>query len=227
MKIALLGYGKMGRAIEMAAIAAGHEVVARISSANTSELNQLSMLGTTVAIEFSRPETAYNNIASCLAQGIPVICGTTGWLDKYEDICQLTAQYNGSFLYASNFSLGVNVFFALNKQLAKLLKPFNEYNVRVHEVHHIHKLDAPSGTAKTLAEDLQRELPRQLEIPITAERIGEVPGTHVVTYTSDIDSIEIKHEAHNREGFAKGAIIAANWLLHKRGVFSMNDVLEL
>lgn len=227
MKIALIGYGKMGQAIERTALAIGHEVVARITSANTLEMSRLNVLGAEVAIEFSRPETAFDNIKTCIEQGIPVICGTTGWLDKAGDIKELTAKFDGAFLYASNFSLGVNIFFALNRHLARLLAPFDEYQPNVHEVHHIHKLDSPSGTAKTIAEDLQQCLQRISDINITADRVGEVPGTHIVTYSSAVDTIEIKHEAHNREGFAKGAVVAADWIRGKKGFFTMNDVLSI
>ena len=174
-----------------------------------------------VAIDFSTPDTAFNNISSALTQGIPVISGTTAWLEKQTEAEQLAMENNTAFLYASNFSIGVNLFFELNKKLAQLMSNHEQYQASMKEVHHIHKLDAPSGTAISLAEDMQGE------IHIESERTGEVPGTHIITYQSGIDSIEIKHEAHNRQGFALGAVLAAEWIKDKKGVFSMSDMLNL
>lgn len=189
-----------------------------------------------VAIDFSVPEAAFDNITFCFDKGIPVISGTTGWLDRYQEALALCQKQQGAFIYASNFSLGVNIFFALNQYLAKLMSPLEDYKASMEEIHHIHKLDAPSGTAITLAEDIIDhsayqgwflEESKAKHIPIKAIREGEVPGTHSIDYSSTVDSIAIKHTAHNREGFALGALIAAEWIKGKTGVFSMKDVLNL
>ena len=219
MKIAILGYGKMGREIEKIALQRGHEIVLKINSKNTVDTGDFSAVE--VAIDFSTPDTAFSNISSALTQGIPVISGTTAWLEKQTEAEQLAMENNTAFLYASNFSIGVNLFFELNKKLAQLMSNHEQYQASMKEVHHIHKLDAPSGTAISLAEDMQGE------IHIESERTGEVPGTHIITYQSGIDSIEIKHEAHNRQGFALGAVLAAEWIKDKKGVFSMSDMLNL
>lgn len=219
MKIAILGYGKMGRAIEKIALQRGHEVVLKTNSQNPADTTDFSAVE--VAIDFSTPDTAFNNISSALTQGIPVISGTTAWLEKQTEAEQLAMENSTAFLYASNFSIGVNLFFELNKKLAQLMSNHEQYQASMKEVHHIHKLDAPSGTAISLAEDMQGE------IHIESERTGEVPGTHIITYQSGIDSIEIKHEAHNRQGFALGAVLAAEWIKDKKGVFSMSDMLNL
>jgi len=232
MKIALLGYGKMGQAIERVAIERGHEIVIRKDvEPITVDLNIAD-----VAIDFSHPSAAYDNIKNCIDNGVPVVSGTTGWLDKYKEIVNYCEKKEGSFIYASNFSIGVNLFFNLNSQLAELMKNIGEYKVSMEETHHIHKLDAPSGTAITLAEDIlvhsgknkwSIESPCEEDLFIKVKREGEVPGTHKVSYTSSIDSVEIKHTAFNRTGFALGAVVAAEWLKDKKGVFQMKDVLNL
>ena len=219
MKIAILGYGKMGQAIERISLHRGHEIILKTNSQNPADTADFS--ASEVAIDFSTPDTAFSNISSALTQGIPVISGTTAWLEKQTEAEQLAMENNTAFLYASNFSIGVNLFFELNKKLAQLMSNHEQYQASMKEVHHIHKLDAPSGTAISLAENMQGE------IHIESERTGEVPGTHIITYQSGIDSIEIKHEAHNRQGFALGAVLAAEWIKDKKGVFSMSDMLNL
>lgn len=232
MKIALLGYGKMGKVIEKIALQRGHEIVMRKSS--NDSFNGLE--NADVAIDFSVPNSAVTNISTCLNQGIPIVSGTTGWLDEYETMVSLCQKQNGAFIYGSNFSLGVNIFFELNDYLAKIMSKFNQYQVEMEEIHHTQKLDAPSGTAISLAKGIINnshyqnwvlENPKADEILIDAKRIENVPGTHSVIYDSEVDAIEIKHIAHNREGFALGSVIAAEWLLGKKGVFTMKDVLNL
>ena len=232
MKIALLGYGRMGKEIEKIALQRGHEIVIKSTGENSYDITKAD-----VAIDFSIPSSAYDNISNCINNNVPVISGTTGWLDKYNDIVDLCNEKNGAFIYASNFSLGVNVFFELNKQLAKMMSTLEQYNVSIEEIHHTKKLDAPSGTAITLAEGVIEntnkkawELDKKTSdenIPIKAIRTPDVPGTHTVTYNSEVDTIDIKHTAHNRQGFALGAVIAAEWLNGKTGVFTMRDVLNL
>jgi 4-hydroxy-tetrahydrodipicolinate reductase len=235
MKIALIGYGKMGKTIEQIAQQRGHEIIARfgVQGIDIQELNKAD-----VAIEFSRPEVVVQNIKTCFEQNIPIVCGTTGWLEHFDEITSLCSTQQGGFFYASNYSIGVNLFFALNRHLAKLVQPYPMYNVALLEVHHTQKLDAPSGTAITLAEDILRFLPQKThwtnevekkasELSILSERTPNVPGTHTVTYNSAIDSIEIKHTAHSREGFATGAVVAAEWLQGKKGVFGMEHLLGL
>jgi 4-hydroxy-tetrahydrodipicolinate reductase len=232
MKIALLGYGKMGKVIERIAQERGHEIVLRKSSSDTFD----GLLTADVAIDFSVPNAAVNHIKECLNHSVPVICGTTGWLDEYNAIVDFCNAKNGSFIYASNFSLGVNLFFNLNEYLAKMMAKFSDYKVTMEEIHHTQKLDAPSGTAISLAKGVIEnsnytnwtlENPNENEIHIDAKRIENVPGTHSIFYKSEVDTIEIKHTAHNRDGFALGSIIAAEWLVGKQGVFTMKDVLEL
>lgn len=233
MKIALLGYGRMGKAIEKIAENRGHQIVARWDE--NSQNDPLSEAD--VAINFSVPSAAVSNIQAAFGHQVPVVCGTTGWLDAYETITQQAQAENCGFLYASNFSVGVNLFFALNQHLAKLMAPYPEYQASLEEIHHVHKLDAPSGTAITLAEGILKNDPRYSEwsltaqqehqLPIEALREPDVPGTHTVSYQSPIDTLEIRHEAHSREGFALGAVIAAEWLAGKSGIFSMNDVLNI
>ena len=232
MKIALLGYGRMGQAIEKVAIERGHEIVIR----KDVEPIEMDLNIADAAIDFSHPTAAYDNIKNCIDNGVPVVSGTTGWLDKYEEIVAYSEKKEGSFIYASNFSIGVNLFFNLNLQLAKLMKNIGEYDVSMQETHHVHKLDAPSGTAISLAEDVidnskktkwSIDSPEKDAVFIDVKREGEVPGTHKVSYTSSIDSIEIKHTAFNRTGFALGAVVAAEWLKDKKGVFQMKDVLNL
>lgn len=231
MKIALVGYGKMGKIIDEIATQRNHEIVAKLNeSPNSENLNNAD-----VVIEFSNPEVAFNNIKTCLENKIPVICGTTGWLDQKPEIEKIAAENNTSFLYGSNFSLGVNLFFALNEKLADLMKNFPDYNIQLEEIHHIHKKDAPSGTAISLAEGIIKndnrfegwklDETRDKELGIFAIREDEVPGTHSVFYKSPVDEIEIKHTAYSRNGFALGAVIAAEWIQGKTGNFSMKDVL--
>ena len=233
MKIALLGYGKMGKVIERIALERGHEIVLKKDQNNTFE----GLLNADVAIDFSVPDSAVENISECLNNAIPVISGTTGWLEDYNKMVALCEEKNGAFIYGSNFSLGVNLFFALNEKLAEMMAPFqNDYSCQLEEIHHIHKLDAPSGTAISLVNDLLTILPNKTkwvneitksnnEIGIESMRIDGVPGTHSINYSSEIDSIEIKHTAHNRKGFALGAVLAAEWLVDKKGVHEMKHVL--
>jgi len=232
MKIALLGYGKMGQAIEKIAVSKGHEIVLKKSIGDTFE----GLEKADVAIDFSAPDSAVNHISECLNRGIPVVSGTTGWLEHYPEMTQLCQEKNGAFIYGSNFSLGVNLFFLLNEKLAKMMSDFPEYKVALEEIHHTQKLDAPSGTAISLANQIventnytswQLGQTDNNIIGIEAKRIENVPGTHSVYYKSKIDEIEIKHTAHTREGFAQGAVIAAEWILGKKGIFTMKDVLGL
>lgn len=232
MKIALLGYGKMGKVIERIALERGHEIVLRKSGKDTFE----GLEHADVAIDFSIPDAAVSNISTCLDNNIPVISGTTGWLENYDKMVALCQEKNGAFIYGSNFSLGVNIFFQLNDYLAKIMSKIGQYKVAMEEVHHTQKLDAPSGTAITLAKRIidnsdysswALENAKDDEILIDAKRIENVPGTHSVFYNSDVDTIEIKHIAHNREGFALGAVVAAEWIQGKKGVFTMKDVLDL
>lgn len=233
MKIALVGYGKMGKIIEEIAQKRGHEIVARLKETPTAE----NLNNPDVVIEFSIPEAAYSNIKACLENKVPVICGTTGWLEKRAEIDQIALDNGTAFLYGSNFSLGVNLFFALNEKLADLMKNVDEYNVQLEEIHHIHKKDAPSGTAISIAEGIFKNNPKfdawKLEetqgnqLGIFAIREDEVPGTHSVYYRSEVDEIEIKHTAFNRNGFALGAVVAAEFIKDKKGIFTMNDVLGL
>lgn len=232
MKIALLGYGRMGKAIEAIALKRGHEIVLKKTGSNSYD----GLETADVAIDFSLPSVAVTNITTALNAGIPIVSGTTGWLEDYEIMTRLTEEKDGAFIYGSNFSLGVNLFFQLNEYLAKMMAKFPEYKVEMEEIHHTQKLDAPSGTAISLAKSVIEnsdysswalENAKQDEILIDAKRIENVPGTHSVFYNSPIDSIEIKHTAHNREGFALGAIIASEWIIGKKGVFSMKDVLGL
>ncbi len=236
MNILLVGYGKMGKAIEQIALDRGHTIAGKIDVNNRMELEVLPAEAVDVAIEFSAPEAAYANIKMCLEKGWPVVSGTTGWLDYKNEVEELTNEKGGAFFYASNYSIGVNLFFRLNRTLARLMQA-QPYAVSLKEIHHIHKVDAPSGTALTLAEGILAEvddlegwtlLPEKKDnrVPILSERTGEVPGTHVVTYTSEVDTIEISHTAHSRQGFALGAIVSAEWLATKKGVFGMDDLLE-
>ncbi len=236
MKIALLGYGKMGRAIDGLAEGAGAEVVLRVDSTGAAALTAGALQLADVAIEFSRPEHAFGNIRLCLEAGVPVVCGTTGWLHRLEEAQMLCNRLGGALFYASNFSIGVNIFFALNRYLAQLIAQRPQYGVEIEEIHHTQKLDAPSGTAITLAEALLEQLPGkerwvgkapagQGELLIRSRREGNIPGTHQVSYSSAIDSITIRHEAHSREGFARGALEAARWLVGRQGVFGMKDML--
>lgn len=234
MNIALLGYGRMGQTIEKIALSRGHNVILKVDKNDTD----YDITKADVAIDFSIPNVAFNNISKCLNNNIPVVSGTTGWLKDYDNALALCKEKNGAFIYASNFSLGVNIFFELNKNLAKMMSTLKAYNVSMEEIHHTKKLDAPSGTAITLAEGVINnnnnydaweldKTTKEASIPIVAKRIEDVPGTHTVDYDSDVDSIHIKHTAHNRQGFALGAVVAAEWLVGKTGVFTMNDVLNI
>lgn len=232
MNIALFGYGKMGQMLEKIGMARGHHIIAKIDV----ETTQIDFSNIDVAIDFSTPDAAFKNITDCFKNNVPVISGTTGWLSRFDEAKGICKKYDSGFIYASNFSLGVNIFFELNKNLAKMIANLEQYKVSLEEIHHTQKLDAPSGTAITLAEGIientvysnwKIDEAEDNEILITSKRIGKVPGTHTINYESSVDAIEIKHTAHNREGFALGAIIAAEWIKGKTGVFSMKDVLNL
>ncbi|WP_395050107.1 4-hydroxy-tetrahydrodipicolinate reductase [Flavobacterium sp.] len=232
MKIALLGYGKMGQTIERIALERGHEIVLKKDEFNTYE----GLSNADVAIDFSIPAVAVENISSCFYANVPVVSGTTGWLDRYDEMVALCKEKNGAFISSSNFSLGVNLFFGLNEYLAKMMSKFDSYKVEMEEIHHTQKLDAPSGTAISLAKGVIEnsdytnwtlEEAKENQIHIEAIRTENVPGTHTVTYNSTVDTIEIKHTAHNRDGFALGAVIAAEWIVGKHGIFTMKDVLNL
>ncbi len=236
MKLALIGYGKMGRAIEAIAVDRGHTVLLRVSSGNQQELAADRLKEADAAIEFTGPESAYNNIIHGLDAGIPIVCGSTGWLGQLDAVRQYCQQKNGTFLYASNFSVGVNIFFELNKRLAALMSTHPEYEPKITEIHHTEKKDAPSGTAITLAEQLLEKIHRKKgwvnhisdnldELEILSERRDPAPGTHIVAYGSAIDMITITHEAHSRKGFATGAVLAAEFLAGKKGIYRMSDVL--
>ena len=229
MKIALLGYGKMGKTIERIALERGHEIVLRVDAPGEYDLSVAQ-----VAIEFSTPQSAFANISKALSLGLRTVAGTTGWLEHYPEAVALCKAHEAAFLYASNFSIGVNIFFELNKTLAQFMQKYPEYAVSIEEIHHTQKLDAPSGTAITLAQEIIEQTDKvgwelgettEDKIPITAKRIENVPGTHIVTYKSMVDTLEIKHTAHSRDGFALGAVLAAEWIVDKKGVFSMKDVL--
>jgi 4-hydroxy-tetrahydrodipicolinate reductase len=238
MNIALIGYGKMGKVIEGIAIDRGHNVNLKIDLNNISDLNNENLQKSDVAIEFTGPHSAYENVMRCLEAGVPVVCGSTGWLNEYEKVVDYCNKKNGSLLYASNFSIGVNIFFELNRQLARMMSGQQEYNVTMSEVHHTQKKDAPSGTAITLAEQIIEHLKTKTswvnhlstipaELSIESIREDPAPGTHRIKYSSQVDDIEIIHTAHSRDGFALGAVMAAEYLQDKKGVFSMKDVLSL
>lgn len=236
MKIALVGYGKMGKTIERIAQSRGHEIVLTIGSQNAGDLIPENIQKADVAIEFTRPEIALQHVSACLSAGVPVVCGTTGWNKEVPIAEALCAEKGTAMIQSSNFSIGVNIFFEVNKYLAQMMNRQDNYNVLVEETHHVHKLDAPSGTAISIAEQILGQLERKdkwvkeeaaaaEELAIKAYRIDEVPGAHVVTYHSEIDDIEIKHTAHTRDGFALGAVMAAEFLAGKQGVYTMKDVL--
>ena len=238
MKIALIGYGKMGKEIEKIALDRGHEVVLKIDVTNPEDLTIANLQKTDVAIEFTIPSSAIANYQLCFEAGIPVVSGTTGWLEKLPEVHQLCTAKSGTFFYASNFSLGVNIFFALNKKLAELMANRPEYTVEMKEIHHTQKLDAPSGTAITLAEGILANLPEKTswvnqstekanELGIVSVREGQVPGTHIINYDSEVDYIEITHCAKSRKGFAFGAVLAAEYSYGKKGILSMNDLLNI
>ncbi len=233
MKIALLGYGRMGKAIEKTALQRGHEIVLKVDEYTTTYDITLA----DIAIDFSIPFAAFKNITHCFKNNVPVVSGTTGWLKEFNKATELCNQNKGGFIYASNFSLGVTIFFELNEYLAKMMKRLDQYQISIEEIHHTKKLDAPSGTAISLAEGIMQHTNKnswvsgvtnsESEIPIVSKRLPNVPGTHKIEYKSDVDTITIKHTAHNRDGFALGAVIAAEWLIGKTGVFTMKDVLGL
>lgn len=231
MKIALSGYGKMGKTIEKIALDRGHEIVLKISE----NIENYNLSTAEIVIDFSLPTVALKNITTCFQNKLPVVSGTTGWLKDYEKAVEVCNEENSGFIYASNFSIGVNLFFELNEKLAKMMDGFKDYSVEIEEIHHIQKLDAPSGTAISLAQQIiknsskkgwELDKAKENEIPIYAKRIENVSGTHRVSYRSKVDSLEIKHTAHSRDGFALGAVIAAEWLFNKKGVYSMKDVLS-
>jgi len=238
MNIAIIGYGKMGKMIERIATERGHQTVLTIDVDNLHDFTPENLAKAQVAIEFTKPATAFDNITRCLQFGIPVVSGSTGWYERLEEAKQLCSEHNGSMLCASNFSLGVNVFFEINRQLAKLMNRFPDYSAEIEEIHHTQKLDAPSGTAITLAESITNEISRyekwnlieeqdDASLPIRAIRKDNVTGTHSVKYSSEIDELEIIHTAHNRQGFAFGAVMAAEYIYNKKGVFSMKDLLNI
>jgi 4-hydroxy-tetrahydrodipicolinate reductase len=238
MNIALIGYGKMGKAIEEIALAKGHTIVLKIDENNTGDFTKEKISKADVAIEFTHPASAFNNISRCIEFGIPVVSGTTGWTDKLDAIWKKCSEAKGSFLYASNFSVGVNIFFEINKKLAALMSHHAQYAVQLQEIHHTQKKDSPSGTAITLAEEILERVSRKKkwvnhrsdnldELEIVSERVDPAPGTHKVKYSSEIDDIEIIHTAHSRKGFASGAVLAAEFLAGKNGIFTMQDVLGL
>jgi len=246
MKIALLGYGKMGRIIEKIATDRKHEIVLKISSSNADELTTENLKKADIAIEFSTPSTVLSNIAACFEAGLPVVVGTTGWYDRMDEVKELCSENQGSILYGTNFSVGVNIFFHVNKVLAKLMNNYPYYDVQVEEIHHTQKLDAPSGTAITIAEGIIENMDakdkwqsvliadntdaddnvKNGELLIESYRIDSVPGTHTVIYDSEVDSIEFKHTAHNRNGFALGAVLAIEWLKDKKGFHAVNDMFN-
>lgn len=238
MKFALIGYGKMGMAIEEIALEKGHEIVLKINIDNLQDFTDANLKKADVAIEFSHPGSAFDNIKQCLEAGLPVVCGTTGWLQQYDEAIKICERQQGALLVASNFSIGVNIFFEVNKRLAALMAPHANYHVSLEEVHHTQKKDAPSGTAITLAEQVLENIPRKknwvnhlsdnpVELEIISHRTDPFPGTHKVKYTSPVDDIEIIHTAHNRTGFAAGAVLAAEFIAGKKGIFTMKEVLGL
>lgn len=237
MKIALIGYGKMGKTIEQIALNRGHQIVSIVDINNPEEFQSDNFKSADVAIEFTTPATAFDNYMKSFAAGVPVVSGTTGWLDRIGEIKEKCEKEGKTFFYASNFSIGVNIFFALNKYLAKIMDNFPSYDISMTETHHIHKLDAPSGTAITLAEGIIENVDRKerwtletaeqpTDLPIHAIREGEVPGIHEVTYESDVDYISIKHDAKSRAGFALGAVVAAEFTAGKKGFLGMDDMLK-
>lgn len=236
MNIALLGYGKMGKAIEEIALSRGHRIVLKTNIDNLQDNTTENIQKADVAIEFTGPDSAYDNIMLCLKAGVPLVSGSTGWLDRYEEVKQYCLKEGKTFLYASNFSVGVNIFFEVNKRLAELMAPHPEYDVKITEIHHTEKKDAPSGTAISLAEQVLGKVSRKSSwvnhassdvaaLTIESQRIDPAPGTHLVKYESAIDDIEIVHTAHNRKGFATGAVLAAEYIRDKKGIFQMKDVL--
>ena len=236
MRIGLFGYGKMGKAIEELAVKAGDEIVLKIDSKNRNGLHAGILQLADVVIEFTRPESAFENVMACIEAGVPVVCGTTGWLDRLEEAVAFANEKDGALMVASNFSIGVNLFFALNRRLAALMDQQPQYDLHIEETHHIQKLDTPSGTAITLANEILANMERKSswtkntpslpsELEVISHRIAAAPGTHEVIYHSPVDTITIRHEAHSREGFAAGALQAARWIVDKKGYFEMKDML--
>jgi 4-hydroxy-tetrahydrodipicolinate reductase len=238
IRIALIGYGKMGKAIEEIALQRNHTIVLKIDEFNTADLTKENLSKADVAIEFTGPHSAFENVKKAIDWQTPVVCGSTGWTERLDEMKKFCKEKNGSFIYASNFSIGVNIFFELNKKLASLLSRHTDYKVSLEEIHHIQKKDAPSGTAITLAEQIMEQLPYKekwvnnetgdpAELAVTSKRIDQAAGTHSIKYSSPIDDIEIIHTAHNRVGFAAGAVLAAEFIKDKKGIFTMKDVLNL
>ncbi|OWY21122.1 4-hydroxy-tetrahydrodipicolinate reductase [Sphingobacteriales bacterium UPWRP_1] len=241
MNIALIGYGKMGKTIEQVIAeeyAGSCQIVLRVDSQNCHTLDIPTLQKADVAIEFTTPTAAAHNLLLCMEAGVPVVCGTTGWLNRFDEIRQMCLHKGGALVYASNFSVGVNLFFELNRLLAQLMRPYPQYHPQIEETHHVQKKDAPSGTAVTLAEAVVSEslkLQKWVthsniepdELPVISHRIEDVKGTHIVRYQSAIDTIEISHTAHSRRGFAQGAVMAATWVVGKKGIFTMRDVLQM
>ena len=235
MNIALLGYGKMGKEIESIALQRGHTIVLKVDETNASTFTNDELKKADVAVEFSTPHTVISNIKKCFDAQVPIVVGTTGWYDSFTEIEKECQQKNGGLFHATNFSLGVNLFFKVNSYLAELMNKYDSYNVEMEEIHHIHKLDKPSGTAISLANQVLDKIERKKNWSITDNnsytlfikdvREGEVPGTHIIKYTSAVDDIEIMHKAHNRKGFALGAVIAAEYIKGKKGIFTMNDLI--
>jgi 4-hydroxy-tetrahydrodipicolinate reductase len=238
MKIGLIGYGKMGKAIEEIASRKGHEIVLKITDQNLQEFTPENIRKTEVCIEFTAPEIAFENVKKCLEAGVAVVCGSTGWLDKLELAKEICLAHKTAFLYASNFSIGVNLFFKINEYVASMMHKQNAYQISMEEIHHTEKKDSPSGTAVTLAEGILKHYnqktrwvnepsSKENELEIISKRIDPAPGTHTIQYHSDIDNITLTHTAHSRRGFASGALQAAEFLYNKKGIYTMNDVLEL
>lgn len=235
MKIALIGYGKMGKEIEAIALQRHHEIVLKVNSKNTTEITAEDLQKADVAIEFSTPHTVTEHIEKCLNAGTPIVVGTTGWYQDFEKITKRCQEKNAALFHATNFSIGVNLFFKINRHLATLMNRYSQYDVSMEEIHHIHKLDKPSGTAITLATQILENLERKNKWSITEQnpdtlfikdvREGEVPGTHIIRYSSEVDTLEIAHTAHNRKGFALGAVMAAEFLAGKKGIYTMDDLL--
>ena len=235
MNIVLLGYGKMGKEIEAIALKRNHTIVLKINKDNSSTITEADLKKADVIIEFSTPHAVLENIKKCINAQVPVVIGTTGWYDKFDEIKKLCSEKNGGLFHATNFSLGVNLFFKVNTYLAELMNKYTDYDVSMEEIHHIHKLDKPSGTAITLAEQVIKKIDRKTNWSIDSNsletlfikdvREGEVPGTHIIKYSSDVDDIEIMHKAHNRKGFALGAVIAAEFLNGKKGIYTMSDII--
>lgn len=244
MKIGLLGYGKMGQLIERYAIKRGHEIAWAIGSSSREDITSVDLKNADIAIDFSKPDAALDNISLCFEHDLPIVVGTTGWYDHLEEVKATCVDANQSMLYGSNFSIGVNVFFHVNKLLAKAISPYKQYDTQVEEIHHIHKLDAPSGTAITIAEGIldaytdkdnwvnrlegsgEEIIPAKNELLIESLRLEEVPGTHTVLYSSEVDQIEFKHTAHSRDGFALGAVVAAEWLVGRKGFYQVTEMFD-